>query len=117
MRGRKALRFWPWPNLMAGADPRNAALHRNCLQEDANISFAREAMTKGKLVVKRNDAALQAALSVVHPDEHQDVRDARPHQVGRGCLGHPSRRHGAGLHARSAATRPTGPVSFFGRGA
>ena len=41
------LRFRPWPDLMSGGDPRSGALHRNRLQEDANLSFAKEAFTKG----------------------------------------------------------------------
>ena len=78
MRGRgkaAALRFRPWPDLMAGADPRSAALHRNRLREDANLSFAREAMAKGELVVGRDDAALQAALTEIYRKSRADQQE------------------------------------------
>ncbi len=78
MRGRgKAgtMKFRPWPDLMAGADPRSAALHRNRLQEDANVSFAREAMAKGELVVGRDDAALQATLTEIYRKSRADQQE------------------------------------------
>ncbi len=78
MRGRgKAapMKFRPWPDLMTGADPRSATLHRNRLQEDANVSFAREAMTKGELVVGRDDAALQATLTEIYRKSRADQQE------------------------------------------
>ena len=78
MRGRgkgAPLRFRSWPALMTGADPRSAALHRNRLQEDANLSFAREAMIKGELVVGRDDAVLQAALTEIYRKSRADQQE------------------------------------------
>ncbi len=75
-RGRAApLKFRPSPDLMTGADPRSAALHRNRLQEDANLSFAREAMAKGELVVGRDEAALQAALTEIYRKSRTDQQE------------------------------------------
>ncbi len=78
MRGKaKAapLRFRPWPDLMGSADPRSAALHRNRLQEDANLTFARDAMAKGELVVGRNEAALQASLTEIYRKARADQQE------------------------------------------
>ena len=75
-RGRAApLRFRPWPDLMSGADPRSAALHRNRLLEDASLSFARDAMAKGELVVGREEAALQAALTEIYRKSRADQQE------------------------------------------
>jgi very-short-patch-repair endonuclease len=68
MRGRtKAapLRFRPWPDLMKGSDPRSAKIHQARLQEDADRSFAREAMERHELMVGRDDATLQATLTEI----------------------------------------------------
>jgi very-short-patch-repair endonuclease len=68
MRGRaKAapLRFRPWPDLMTGADPRSAKLHRARLQEEADRAFARDALARRELVVGRDEAALQASLTEI----------------------------------------------------
>jgi len=75
-RGRAApLKFRPWPDLMGGADPRSAALHRNRLQEDANLPFAREAMAKGELVVGRDEASLQASLTEIYRKARSDQQE------------------------------------------
>ncbi len=78
MRGRaKAapLKFRPWPDLMGGADPRSAALHRSRLQEDEHLAFARESMAKGELVVERDEASLQASLTEIYRKSRADQQD------------------------------------------
>ena len=78
MRNRpkaQPIRFRPWPDLMAGADPRSAALHRNRLQEDANLAFAKDALAKGELVVGRDEAALQAALTEIYRKSRADQQE------------------------------------------
>jgi len=63
--GGAPLRFRPWPDLMTGADPRSAKLHRARMQEDAERAFAREAMERRELLVGRDEASLQAALTEI----------------------------------------------------
>ncbi len=78
MRGKvraASLRFRSWPDLMDGADPRSAALHRNRLQEDANLAFAREAMAKGELVVGRDEVSLQASLTEIYRKARADQQE------------------------------------------
>jgi len=78
MRGRSRatpIKFRPWPDLMDGTDPRSAVLHRNRLQEDANRSFAQEALAKGELVVGRNAAALQASLTEIYRKARADQQE------------------------------------------
>ena len=69
MRGRTgkaaALRFRPWPELMSGSDPRSARLARARLQEETDRAFAREALARRELLVGRDEAALQAALTEI----------------------------------------------------
>ncbi len=75
-KGRAApLKFRPWPDLMGDADPRSAALHRNRLQEDANLAFARETMAKGELVVGRGEASLQASLTDIYRKARADQQE------------------------------------------
>ena len=69
------LRFRPWPDLMAGNDPRSAALHRNRLQEDANLGFAKEALAKGELLVGRDEAALQLSLTEIYRKARADQQE------------------------------------------
>lgn len=69
------IRFRPWPDLMTGADPRNAALHRSRLQEDANLAFAKDALTKGELLVGRDEVALQAALTEIYRKSRADQQE------------------------------------------
>ncbi len=69
------LRFRPWPDLMGGGDPRSAGLHRNRLQEDANLGFAKEALIKGELLVGRDEAALQAALTEIYRKARADQQE------------------------------------------
>ncbi len=78
MRGKARaapLKFRPWPDLMGDADPRSAALHRNRLQEDATLAFAREAMAKGELVVGRDEASLQASLTEIYRKSRADQQE------------------------------------------
>jgi very-short-patch-repair endonuclease len=78
MRGRpKAapLKLRPWPNLMSGADPRSAALHRNRLHEDASLAFAREALAKGELLVGRDEASLQVAMTEIFRKSRADQQE------------------------------------------
>ena len=78
MRGRSraaAIRFRPWPDLMDGTDPRSAALHRNRLQEGANLPFAREALAKGELMVGRDAAALQLSLTEIYRKARADQQE------------------------------------------
>ncbi|MDT7953705.1 MAG: DUF4011 domain-containing protein, partial [Acetobacteraceae bacterium] len=69
------VRFRPWPDLMVGGDPRSAALHRNRLQEDANLGFAKEALAKGELLVGRDETALQAALTEIYRKARADQQE------------------------------------------
>ncbi len=69
MRGASRLapmRFRPWPDLMSGSDPRNARLHRDRLNEEANRAFARDALAKRELLVALEEEKLQAALTEVY---------------------------------------------------
>jgi hypothetical protein len=69
MRGRAkaaAIRFRPWPDLMTGADPRSAKLHRARLLEEADRAFALEALARRELVVARDEANLQTALTEIY---------------------------------------------------
>ncbi|MGD0108093.1 MAG: DUF4011 domain-containing protein [Rhodopila sp.] len=69
MQGRakaQPLRFRPWPELMNGADPRSAQLHRERMREDSDRAFALEALDRRELVVGRDDASLQAALTEIY---------------------------------------------------
>jgi very-short-patch-repair endonuclease len=69
MRGRpkeRPLRFRPWPDLMTGSDPRSVRLHRDRMQEEVDLAFARDALAKRELVVGRDDAALQTALTEIY---------------------------------------------------
>ncbi len=78
MRGRARtgpLKFRSWPDLMGDADPRSAALHRNRLQVDANLAFAREAMAKGELVVGRDEVSLQASLTEIYRKARADQQE------------------------------------------
>ena len=70
-----AIRFRPWPDLMDGADPRSAALHRNRLQEGANLPFAREALAKGELMVGRDAVALQLSLTEIFRKARADQQE------------------------------------------
>ncbi|WP_198384763.1 DUF3320 domain-containing protein [Roseomonas sp. KE2513] len=68
MRGRtkaQVLRFRPWPDLMNGADPRSARLHRARMQEEADRAFAREALARRELIVGRDEKSLQDALTEI----------------------------------------------------
>ena len=69
------LRFRPWPDLMAGVDPRSAALHRNRLHEDASLAFAREALAKRELMVGRGDATIQTALTEIFRKSRADEQE------------------------------------------
>ena len=69
------LRFRPWPDLMAGGDPRSATLHRNRLQEDASFGFAKEALAKGELLIGRDEAGLQAALTEIYRKARADQQE------------------------------------------
>ncbi|MBL6459278.1 DUF3320 domain-containing protein [Belnapia sp. T6] len=60
------LRFRPWPDLMSGSDPRNARLHRDRLQEEANQAFARDALARRELLVALEEEKLQASLTEVY---------------------------------------------------
>ncbi|MBP0447449.1 DUF3320 domain-containing protein [Roseomonas sp. SSH11] len=69
MRGRaraQPLRFRPWPDLMTGADPRSARLHRARMQEEADRAFATEALARRELVVGRDEKSLQDALTEIY---------------------------------------------------
>lgn len=69
MRGRAKphpIKFRPWPDLMTGADPRSAKIHRQRLQEDSERVFAAEALDHRELVVGRDDGALQATLTEIY---------------------------------------------------
>ncbi|MCW3474684.1 DUF3320 domain-containing protein [Limobrevibacterium gyesilva] len=69
MRGRSRpapLRFRSWPELMTGADPRSAGLHRSRLQEPADRAFARDALARRELVAGRDEASLLAVLTEIY---------------------------------------------------
>ncbi|MHB0709359.1 DUF3320 domain-containing protein [Roseomonas mucosa] len=59
------IRFRPWPDLMAGGDPRSARLHRDRLNEEANHAYARDALAKRELLVALEGEKLQANLTEV----------------------------------------------------
>lgn len=59
------IRFRPWPDLMAGGDPRSARLHRDRLNEEANQAYARDALAKRELLVALEEEKLQASLTEV----------------------------------------------------
>lgn len=69
------LRFRPWPEVMEGADPRSAALHRDRLHDEAATLFARDAMGRGELLVGRDEAGLQTALTEVYRKARSDVQE------------------------------------------
>ena len=74
--GRGApIRFRAWPDLMDGADPRSASLHRSRLNEDAGLAFAREALAKRELMVGRGDAAIQTALTEIYRKSRADEQE------------------------------------------
>jgi very-short-patch-repair endonuclease len=69
MRGQTRaapLRFRHWPELMTGADPRSATLHRSRLQEPADQAFARDALGRRELVAGRDEASLTATLTDIY---------------------------------------------------
>jgi very-short-patch-repair endonuclease len=78
MRGQAKpapLRFRPWPDLMDGNDPRSGALHRARLQGDAEVTFAREAFSKGELLVGRGESDLQTSLTDIFRKANTDQRE------------------------------------------
>jgi very-short-patch-repair endonuclease len=59
-------RFQPWPDLMSGADPRSAVLHRDRMNEAADRAFARDAQEKRELLVALDEEKLQGALTELY---------------------------------------------------
>ncbi len=69
------LRFRAWPDVMTGADPRSAALHRSRLNEDAGLVYARQALAKRELMVGRGDDAIQSALTEIYRKSRSDEQE------------------------------------------
>ncbi|NHN85945.1 DUF3320 domain-containing protein [Acetobacter musti] len=62
----KPLRFCAWPEMMKNGDPRDAALHHERHHDEAALTYARDALKRGELLVDRTEQALQAALTEIY---------------------------------------------------
>ncbi len=63
MPNARPIALRPWPDLMSGADPRSAQIHRNRLHEDESLTFAREAFARRELLVARGEEPLKSILT------------------------------------------------------
>ncbi|KXV40452.1 disulfide oxidoreductase [Gluconobacter japonicus] len=69
MRGgerKPALRLRARPELMDGADPRSANIHQHRHHDDQHRTIAAEALEHGELLVAREEAGLQLALTEIY---------------------------------------------------
>ncbi|MBS0995539.1 DUF3320 domain-containing protein [Gluconobacter cerinus] len=69
MRGgerKPAFRLRARPELMDGSDPRSAALHQQRHHDDQHRAIAAEALEHGELLVARDEASLQSALTEIY---------------------------------------------------
>ncbi|EHH66981.1 DUF3320 domain-containing protein [Gluconobacter morbifer] len=64
--GRPALRLRARPELMDGSDPRSAALHQERHSEDRYCTLVAEGLEHGEILVGREEAALQTALTELY---------------------------------------------------